>query len=375
MDLNDSPEEARFRSELREFLALHSPGHIDMDDEQARDAAVVDWHRTLYDAGYFATDFPTEYGGRGLSPLHDAIVNDEVAQAGAPDVPSTGYLARAVLLFGSEAQKKSILPGLLSGRVLWCQGFSEPSAGSDLAGISTRAYREGETYRIRGHKIWTSKASRADHIMLLARTDEGQIHKSLSFLLLPMDLPGIIVRPIRQLTGSLEFNEVIFEDVLTPANSILGAPGEGWRIAMTTLAYERGPSDAGYASKCGASLRRLEEGARSGAIPATGQNRRALAEAYVGVEVLRVHVLRSLSRRLNGDLPGADGSVDKLLTTRVDQQLYHAAIDVLSPAAHTDRARLWLFEYLYSRGTSIAGGTTQIQLNIVAERLLGLPRS
>jgi alkylation response protein AidB-like acyl-CoA dehydrogenase len=375
MDFRDDADAARFRSEFRAWLHDHVP----------RDAAPVggperarfwnDWHRALYAGGWMGLSWPVAYGGRGLDATYEAILNDEIGRAGAPPAPHVGFLGRALLHFGSEDQKRRFLPGLLSGDEIWCQGFSEPGAGSDLAAIATRAVVDGDHWSVNGQKIWTSDAAWADFCLLLARTDtDGPRHQGISALIVDMTAPGIEVRPIVQSNADTEFNEVFFTDVAVPIDDVIGSPGQGWAIAMTTVGYERGPADVGFSSRYVRTMGELVEQARGRDDLSEGE-RLAVARAHVEVEVLRVHVLRSLSARTDDVAPGAEGSVDKLLSTRAEQRLHHVAMDVHGRSALDGSAPAVLAEYLYSRAASIAGGTSQIQRDIVAQRLLGLPRA
>jgi alkylation response protein AidB-like acyl-CoA dehydrogenase len=284
-----------------------------------------------------------------------------------------GFLGRALLHYGSEAQRARFLPGLLSGDEVWCQGFSEPGAGSHLANLAAKAVPGEGGYLVSGQKIWTSDAAWADWCLLLARTDpEAPRHRGISALLVDMHSPGTEVRPIVQVNGDQEFNEVFFTDVVAPPDALLGRAGQGWAIAMTTVSYERGPADVGFSSRYVRTLRALE--AVAATIGPTEPQRLALARAHVEVEVLRAHVLRSLSARDDGNVPGPEGSIDKLLATRVEQRLHHVSLDLHGPGVLTGSEPEALSEYLYSRAASIAGGTSQIQRTLVAERLLGMPR-
>jgi alkylation response protein AidB-like acyl-CoA dehydrogenase len=375
MDFRDDADAAAFRSEFRAWLAAHAPAEPEPLGGGARARFWSVWHRALYDGGWMGLSWPVEVGGRGLSPLYEAIFNDEIGAAGAPPAPHVGFLGRALLHFGSDEQRRALLPGLLSGEQVWCQGFSEPGAGSDLAAIATRAVPDeaGDGgWRVNGQKIWTSDAAWADRCLLLARTDsDAPRHRGISALVVDMHQPGIEVRPIVEINGDREFNEVFFDDAFVPADGIVGAPGQGWEIAMTTVGYERGPTDVGFSSRYARTIRDLEHEARGRELRAS--EAAALARAYVQVEVLRIHVLRSLTRRLDGGAPGADGSIDKLLSSSTEQLLGHASLDA-DPGTLTGDAPGALSEYLYSRAATIAGGSAQIQRTILAERLLGLPR-
>lgn len=378
MDFTDTPEEAEFRARLRAWLAEHGADAVIPEDPGARADAANAWHHTLYEAGYIGLSFPTEYGGHGLSPIYEAILNDELGRAGAPPIEGVGHLSNALRLFGSDQQRSELLPGLLSGAVRWCQGFSEPEAGSDLASLKTRAEAidiDGQpAFRINGRKIWTSFAAVANWCFLLCRTEaEAAKHAGISVLLVPMSTPGIDVSPIVNAARNRDFAEVTFTDVEVPAENLLGERGQGWSIANQLLAYERGPSDINWISRLAVQLRGLEDDVRSGRLPDTPLTRVRLGEAYTELRALQVKVQRSLTDRINGALPGAEGSVDKLLMARADQAFGHTMMDLRGSAPVLGEGLEWDL-YVWSRAAGIYGGTAQIQRNIVAQRVLGLPR-
>jgi alkylation response protein AidB-like acyl-CoA dehydrogenase len=257
---------------------------------------------------------------------------------------------------------------------LWCQGFSEPNAGSDLSSIRTRGERDGNFYRVNGQKIWTSEAIWAQFCLLLLRTERDvPAHKGLSLLMVPMTTSGIDCRPIVTAYGSSEFAEVFFTDAMVPAENLLGAPGQGWQIAMQLLGFERGPADMGWTARLERTLQLLESRVRDGEIAASEAQREALAQAWVELQALKLHVYRSTGERLDGHAPGPEGSIDKLLMTNADQLLGHVVFDLLGAEAVLDEAGAFP-GYVWSRAQSIFGGTQQIQRNIVAQRVLGLPR-
>jgi alkylation response protein AidB-like acyl-CoA dehydrogenase len=374
MDFRDDSAEGEFRRRLRAWLAERAPRGPAPIGGEARARYWHAWHRALYEGGWMGLSWPVEAGGHGLPPVYEAILNDEVGAAGAPPVPHVGFLGRALLLFGTEEQRRRYLPGLLSGDEVWCQGFSEPGAGSDLAALATRARLDGDHYLVDGQKVWTSDAAWADRCLLLARTDPAASrHRGISALILDMDQPGVEVRPIVQANEDTEFNEVFLTAAVVPAEQVVGTPGDGWRIAMTTVGYERGPADVGFSSRYARLLGELERAAVQEGIRDPSL-RTDLAWARVQVAVLRAHVLRSLSARAGGAVPGAEGSIDKLLATRTEQALHHVAMDLHGSAALLGDRPDVLGDYLYSRAQSIAGGTSEIQRTIVAERVLGLPR-
>lgn len=373
MGFSDNDEMARFRGELRRWLRDNT---IERDPDESHAMFLKRWHQTLFRGGWVGLSWPEQYGGRGLSNAYDVVLNEEIGASGAPDAPRIGYMGRAFLQWGTEAQRQQYLPGLLSGDDYWCQGFSEPGAGSDLANLATRAEHAGTTYRITGQKVWTSYAEYADYAILLARTGEpGGRHKGISAFVVPMDSPGIDVRPIVAATGESEFCEMFFDAVEVPEANRIGAEGDGWAIAMMTVAYERGAADVGYLSKFGAALRELRQLLGDRMTDDTGVRRR-VADLEVRYRILSQHVRRRLNERDASDaLPGPEMSVDKLLMTDVDQALHRTALDLLGASALTQPAySSWVQRYIYSRAASIYGGAEQIQLNIIAQRVLGMPR-
>jgi alkylation response protein AidB-like acyl-CoA dehydrogenase len=364
---------------FRTWLAEHAPREpIPVEPDERADFLNA-WHRKLYAAGYVGLSFPTDYGGQGLPDTYEAIYNDELGAAGAPPGPAMAHIANAIRLYGSEEQKKRHLPGLLSSQIRWCQGFSEPGAGSDLANLSTRAEAVEsngriKSYRLSGQKIWTSDAVWSDWCLLLARSEPGsQRHKGISIFLLPMKTPGVETRVVVTSSGTREFAEVFLDGAEVSAEEMLGEPGQGWAIAMSLLGYERGPADIGWVSRFARTLRLLEDEARSGSGRQESALQASLARAYVDLRSLQVQVQRTLSGRKDGSIPGPEGSVDKLLMTRSDQSLHHVMMDLRGAAPLLDEG-LELDLYFWSRSQSIFGGTAQIQRDIVAQRVLRLPR-
>jgi alkylation response protein AidB-like acyl-CoA dehydrogenase len=375
MDFRDSPQEAQFRSRLRAWIAVHNPGLPVSSTDDEYWARQAEWHTALYDAGFFGLSWPSRFGGHDLPSVFDVILDEELAAAGAPPRPSLGYLVQGITAHASEAVQQRFLPGLISGRERWCQGFSEPDAGSDLAALRTAATCHGDEYVIHGHKIWTSYSDVADWCFLLARTDpDVPKHKGLSLLAVPMDQRGIEQRPLRMINGiTSEFGQVLFDGARTPATNMIGEPGEGWRVAMTIVSHEREPGELGYVARYAKTVKDLESAVRTEPGSFRSDQRAAVAWAYVQTEMLRLHVRRRLSERLDGIDHGPGGSIDKLLMTWVEQTVGAAALDVSGPTAVTDAENLALKVYLYSRAQSVMGGTSQIQKNIIATRILGLP--
>ncbi len=360
MDFRDSPEEAAFRERLRSWLAETAGRFPTSGDDYWRKQG--EWHQALYSAGFFGLSWPKEYGGHELPPVYDVILDEELARAGAPARPSLGYLMQGLGRHGGRELRSRFLPGMMNGTDRWCQGFSEPGAGSDLASLTTTAVREGDEYVIHGHKIWTSYSDIADWCLLLARTDpDVPRHKGLSGFIVSMHQPGIEQRPLRMMNGvTTEFGQVVFDGARVPADQMVGAPGEGWKLAMTIVGHEREPAELGFSARYGKTVRHLLSGLE-------GEAPDELVWALVETEMLRLHVRRRLSERLDGVEHGPDGSLDKLLMTWTEQTVGHAALSV----AGTRDPEL-LATYLYSRAQSVMGGTSQIQKNIISSRILGL---
>jgi alkylation response protein AidB-like acyl-CoA dehydrogenase len=377
VDFDDAPEEAAFRSRIRAWLADHNPGLPASSTDDEYWARQADWHCALFDAGFFALTWPRQYGGHELPPVYEVIVDEELAAAGAPPKPSLGYLIQGITRHASAEVCDRFLPALISGRDRWCQGFSEPDAGSDLASLRTRAVLDGDEYVIDGHKIWTSYSDVADWCMLLARTDPSvPKHKGISAFAVPMHQPGIEQRPLKMINGvTREFGQVLFDEVRVPAANMIGTPGEGWALAMTVVSHEREPTELGYVARYSKLVNQLETTVRSHPDQYRPDQIEALGRAYVESEMLRLHVRRRLSERLDGVKHGPEGSIDKLLMTAVEQAVGHAALAVGDTAPVRDGDDTWLKVYLYSRAQSVMGGTSQIQKNIIATRILGLPTS
>ncbi len=374
MDFGDSPEEAAFRARFRDWLAENNPGLPASSTDDEYWAGMAAWHQSLYDAGFFGLSWPTDVGGHGMPSVFDVILDDELAAAGAPPRPSLGYLVHGIREHASEEVQKRFLPGIINGRERWCQGFSEPDAGSDLASLRTRADLDGDEYVITGHKVWTSYSDEADWCLLLARTDhEVPRHKGISAFVVPMDQPGIEQRPLKMINGiTKEFGEVILDGARTPAANMVGEPGEGWRLAMTVVSHEREPGELGYVSRYRKLVKDMVARASSAHTPLRPDAATQLGWAIVESEMLRSHVCRRLSERLDGIEHGPSGSVDKLLMTWVEQAVGHATMAVDGPGVRDSRDTA-LAVYLYSRAQSVMGGTSQIQRNLVAQRILDLP--
>jgi len=376
MDFGDSHEEHEFRLRLREWLVHNNPGLPASSTSDEYWAGQAAWHQALYQAGFFGLSWPVEVGGQGLPSVYDVILDEELAAAGTPPRPSMGYLVQGMLRHASDDVQRRFLPGLVSGQERWCQGFSEPDAGSDLASLRTRAVLEGDEYVITGHKVWTSYSDAADWCLVLARTDPDVAkHRGLSAFIVPMDQPGIEQRPLPMINGiTREFGEVLFDGARVPAENMIGSPGEGWALAMTIVSHEREPGELGFVARYKKLVHELVELAREDPSRYGNEQLRDLGWAMIEVEMLRLHVYRRLSDRLDGISHGSEGSVDKLLMTAAEQAVGHAGL-AIGGGARPDGDDTWLRVYLYSRAQSVMGGTSQIQRNLIATRLLELPTS
>jgi alkylation response protein AidB-like acyl-CoA dehydrogenase len=374
VDFRDSPAEAEFRQRLRRWIGSQLPFPQPPSDGDEYEAYLRRWHKTLYEARWIGLTFPTEYGGAGLDATYDAILLAELGAAGAPPFWKSGFVARTILLYGNEDLKSRFLPPALRSDERWCQGFSEPDAGSDLASIKTRALLDGDSYVIDGQKVWTSDAKWADNCLLLARSEPDlPKHKGLSIFIVPIDTPGVTVRPFANAIASLEFAEVFFDEVRIPVELRLGSPGDGWRIAMSTLSFERGPADNGFIAEQRRALNQFRTAAQSEPLDLDACDMERLGRSLAAVDVLSLRVAQSLWRRVQDIGSDAESSIDKLLMTATDQELARTLLDIGGPARLLGDSSKVLQDYLWSRAASIYGGTSQIQRNVVASRLLGLP--
>jgi alkylation response protein AidB-like acyl-CoA dehydrogenase len=374
MDFADSPAEAEFRLQLRSWLDANNPGLPTSSTDDEYWAGMAAWHQSLFDGGFFGMSWPRAIGGQELPSVYDVILDEELAAAGAPPRPSLGYLVEGILEHADADIQSRFLPGIVNGRDRWCQGFSEPDAGSDLASLRTRADRDGDEYVISGHKVWTSYSDEADYCLVLARTDHDvPKHKGISAFAVPMHQPGIEQRPLKMINGiTKEFGEVIFDGARVPAADMIGPPGGGWGLAMTVVSHEREPGELGFAGRYTKLVKQLTARVRSQPSAYDAEQVRELGWAIVEAEMLRLHVCRRLSDRLDGISHGPEGSVDKLLMTQAEQAVGHAAV-AIGGAGHGAGDDTWSKVYLYSRAQSVMGGTSQIQRNLVARRILGLP--
>ena len=381
MKLELGPAEQLLQDDVRAFLAAHCPDPRDLPhglDE--RIARLRDWQAQLYDAGFVGCAWPSEFGGGGLPAAAQVVVDQELAAAGAPELVSVvglDVLGPAILAFGTDTQKRRYVAPILSATEIWCQGFSEPEAGSDLASLRTRAIEHDDGFRVSGQKTWVSWGQFARWCGLLARTDpDAPPHKGISLLVVDMESPGLEVRPMMQITGHAEFSELFLDDVFVPRENLLGAPGEGWAIAMHVVAHERGtaalPRQVTLRTWFDRLVAEAAEVTRDGKpLLAHDDVRATLAGALVEIEVLRHHATHTMSRFLNGGTVGPESSSVKLLMARAEQTLGMAALEVLGASGASS---FWQERYLYSRAASVYGGAQQIQRNIIADRILSLPK-
>lgn len=390
MEFPETP--SAFRAAVRDWLQQHYRAFQEGWNGPA-DARDLDFRRAWEDAlcanGWSGLGWPTEYGGRGLDLVRQAIFHEEHALCGAPlgvNLIGHGILGPTLLHFGSEAQKRRFLPGILSNQTVWCQGYSEPGSGSDLASLRSKAWRDGDGWRLKGHKIWTSFADRADWCFVLARTDpDAKAHKGLSFFLVDMKQPGIRVEPIKQITGEAEFCEVMFDDVRIAADCMLGEPGEGWRIAMAAASFERGtyflPRLVRFRQELQALRHDIQTHSAAVHAATAGGWRSRWARLATDSRVLRLKAEQALAAAVSGAPPGPEGSTTKLLWSEAHQRLLELAVEVRGERLlHPDDALSgddWgalSHAWLWTRAETILAGTSEIQRNIVAERMLGLPK-
>ncbi|GGK96527.1 acyl-CoA dehydrogenase family protein [Streptomyces flaveus] len=401
VDIGYPPQTEAFRAEVKAFLATALPTGwtgIGALDEEAAWAFARDWRTRLAERGYLSLTWPEQYGGRGLSKLHQVVLMEELALAGVPfglpqDTFGVKMLANTLLRWGTEEQKAHFLPRILSGEDTWCQGYSEPDAGSDLASLTTRAVRDGEEWVIDGQKVWTSGAHHCDWIFVLARTDrDAPKHRGISFLLVPLHQPGVEVRPFRMMSGQLHFNEVFFSGARTRADLVVGEVNNGWAVAQSLLGVERGEEAATNPILFKAEVERLVDLAREYGKDQDPVVRQRIAWCWSKVEIMRYLGYRILTGWLRGAEPGPETSIAKLYWSEYHTEITDLAMDIMGlhaqvpvgrPPLRTYRAddpgaanssASWSTTYLIARSGTIYAGTSQVQRNILAEKVLGLPR-
>jgi alkylation response protein AidB-like acyl-CoA dehydrogenase len=379
VDLRDTAEEAAFRAELREWLDANLPeerrggrgGAQRFDDSFGRE-----WSRKLYDAGYAGLTWPKEYGGAGAPYSFQAIFYEEMARAQAPPhvgVIGLGMAGPTIMAHGTDEQKQAHLSKILSAEEIWCQGFSEPGAGSDLAAARTRAERKGDVYVVNGQKVWSSFAHIADFCILVTLSDpDAPRYQGLTYLIVDMHAPGVEVRPLRQITGEAEFNEIFFNDVEVPVDNRLGDEGHGWQVAMTTLLHERGTLGFALTAGLEVGVDKLLDLARD-KVNGDSSQRQRVAKEWIELQALRYTNYRSLGTYQKTGIPGPEGSAIKLRWSEQNQRLTKLGRELLGPEGILDDG-WWHHQQLRSRGNTIEAGTSEVLRNIVAERVLGLPK-
>jgi alkylation response protein AidB-like acyl-CoA dehydrogenase len=396
MDLTLTPAEEEFRGECQSWLDTHVPP--EWRDPVFREsltnaeeiAFLKSWQRTLYDGGWVGLDWPREYGGRSATFMEQIIFNQEMARAKAPPLINVLGLIIAgptIMVHGTEEQKRRYLSKILTAEEIWCQGFSEPNSGSDLASLATRATLDGDEFVVNGQKIWNSYGHMAQQCLMLVRTDPHvPKHKGLSTLIVDMQSPGVTVKPLRQITGDAEFNEVFFDNVHVPRANLVDEINDGWNVAITVLMFERLNTASLLEIQTKIALDELIDTARRtlrNGRPATEDPliRQKLAQIYIDVEILRLSTYRSVTRFQRGQRPGPEGSIDKLFWSETAQHLFAMAMEILGPQGQlvkgskwTVDSGYWAYQFLRSRADTIAGGTSEILRNIIGERVLGLPK-
>ena len=391
MNIRFSAADEQFRQQVAQWMQLHLSGEFctlrfrgGPGDEDFAPQLRKTWEQTLAKGGWVGAGWATEQGGRGLSINQQVIFFEEYARAGGPGRMGhigEGLVGPTLAAFGTPEQQQRFLPPILAGQDFWCQGYSEPGAGSDLANIKTRAHLDSNTgqWLINGQKVWTSLAHESDWCFVLARTEPGSTgHRGLSFLLVPMDQPGVRVQPIQQLTGTREFNEVFFDGAQTAANNLIGEPGDGWKIAMALLGFERGVSTLGQQMQFQNELDEVVRIARANGAAQDPSLRQRIAQAWSGLRVLRYNSLRMLSGPQDGSLR-PEATIYKLAWSTWHQELGKLAMDVLGPEAELLAAAPYQLTrlqalFLFTRADTLYGGSSEIQRNIIAERALGMPR-
>jgi len=390
MDFTASPTIEKTRREFKAWLAtnlpdrarwkrLHNHGPV-----AERIAFLKDWERRLYDARWIAVHFPSEFGGRDAALLDHLVVHEELARAEAPPLingPSISIFGPTLLVFGTAQQKQRYLPTLLSAEEVWCLGFSEPNAGSDLASLRTRADRDGDEWVLNGQKVWTTYANQADYCMFLVRTDsQAPQHKGISCVIVPLKTPGVTVRPLQEITGDTDFNEVFLDNARVPADSIVGEVNKGWQVILTALGHERGTLLLVDHVRRQADLERLAILIRRNGKRADRLTRQQFAQFHIEVEIMRLHGIKVMSDLEQGR-PQSDVSILKLYGSEMVQRLADYGLTTQGPyaqlwngAPHVINDGHWQYVWLMARAITIASGTSEVQRNIIAQRLLGLPR-
>ncbi len=382
MDLTPSPQEAAFRQELRSWLEANKPAPFAGRFASREHLAYLKaWQRALAAGGWLGITWPVEYGGRGLTPIEQAIFVEEAARAGAPEVVGAigiAIIGPTIALLGSEEQKRRYLEKMLLGEEVWAAGFSEPNAGSDLGAMTTRAVLDGDHFVVNGQKTWTSFAHISDWIFLMVRTDpEAPKFRGISALMVDMATPGVSVRPLRQMTGEAEFNEVFFSDVRVPAANLFGELNGGWNVLITALMFERANLGGHFQAQLAGFLNRLLAVVKERGLGDDPVVRSKIAQAYLEYGTFRVTLARAMSKVGKGQMPGPEGSILKVFWSELNQRMARWATEILGPYGQLTEGELAPFSYNYlrSRGNTIEAGTSEVMRNTIANRVLGLPKT
>ena len=381
VDFELSASEKSFQQEVRDWLAQNKPP--DREERESAQKEWIDkrrvWQKKLYEAGYIGLNWPKEYGGRGATLMEQVIFNQEMLRARAPEpinVIGLGMAGPVIIAHGTEEQKQRYLKPLLNGDEIWCQGFSEPNAGSDLSALQTRAEDRGDHYVVNGQKVWTTLAHVARWCILVTRErTEANPRHGLTYVILDMQAPGVEVRPLVQITGDAEFNELFFQDVKVPKENVLGQPGNGWAVAMTTLLHERGTLGMALVAQAQRTVGELVDQVRASGRGQDRLFRQRVAQHYIESQALNYNGLRALSATMRNGIPGPEGSILKLMWSELNQRMTETAMDAIGPAGQVENGHPWLYSFLRARGNTIEAGTSEVLRNILAERVLGLPRS
>ncbi len=395
MDLNLTPQEQQFRDELRAWLLENAPKDWEKrrteDTMEQRFAFLREWQKKVFEGGWAGIAWPKEYGGRGASLVEQVIFTEEMGRAGAPplaNVLGLALIGPTIIHFGNEEQKKRYLPKILSAEEIWCQGFSEPEAGSDLANVRSESRLEGDHFVVNGQKVWNSYGWAADWCALLTRSEAGsQKHKGLTYILVDMHSPGVEVRPLLQMTGETEFAEIFFRDVKVPVENVLGPVGEGWKVAIGTLMHERATLGSSAQVAYRRQLDRLIE--LSHTVQRNGRPaaedpviRQKLGQCHAEVEILRLNQMRAITRLSQSGIPGAEGSIQKIFWSELNQRFQQIAMELLGPYGQLTKDGptaiddgFFAYSFLRARGNTIEAGTSEIQRNIIGNFVLGLPKS
>jgi alkylation response protein AidB-like acyl-CoA dehydrogenase len=381
VDFELSASEQQFRDEVRAWLKTNKPRQddsIEPGKKQWIDHRRA-WQKKLFEAGYVGITWPKEHGGRGGTLMEQLIFNDEMILAQTPEpinVIGLGMGGPVVIAHGTEEQKDRYLRPLLSAAEIWCQGFSEPNAGSDLSALQTRAEDKGDHYVVNGQKVWTTLAHVAKWCMLVARErKEANPRDGLTYLIVDMESPGVEVRPLVQITGDAEFNEIFFKDVEVPKSQILGEAGKGWAVAMTTLLHERGTLGLALTTRAQITAAELADHARKLGRGSDPLVRQKVAQYTIEARALQLNGFRAVTAMQRGGIPGPEGSILKLMWSELNQRMSEAAVDIAGPAGQVGDGEGWKYQFLRSRANTIEAGTSEVLRNILAERVLGLPRS